>query len=392
MTMTLQDVPRSPDLRRSLALAVLVLAAFAIGTAEFVVMGLLPDMAADLSVSIPAAGMLVTGYALGVVLGGPPLAILTGRMADKRTLTLLVGVFVVGNIACALAPDYWSLLVARCITATVHGAFFGAALTVAGGLARPGREGRAIALVFSGVTLANVAGVPLGTMLGQWADWRAVFGVVALIGTVALVGIRLAVPRGVARPGVRMLGELSVLRDREVLRALAITVFGFGGVFTLFTYIAPILTERSGLAPEWVGPVLTLMGVGATCGLALAGWMADRSARRALLILLGALVVAFLGFALFMDTALAAVAGVFLIAVFGFGATAPLQSFAMQAAAAAPRLGGTFNQSAFNLGNAGGAALGGGLIGLGAGYGMVAVAAALVAAVAILLLMGAPRR
>lgn len=366
-----------------LPLIALAVSAFAIGTTEFVVMGLLPQMAQDLDVSIPSAGMLVSGYALGVVFGGPLLALATARLPRKAVLLVLMGVFVLGNLLCALAPDYTTLMAARVIAALAHGSFFGAGAVVAGHIAPPGKRAQAIALMFTGLTVANILGVPAGTWLGQALGWRATFWAVVGLGVVALIAIARNVPvlHDLAPP--RLGRELRVLREPQVLLALGMTVFGFGGVFTVFTYIAPILTDEAGVASHSVGAVLVLFGLGATLGTLLGGRLADWKLMRALTIALSVLCVFFLLFAAGMHLKPVAVAGVFLIGFIGFIGGPGLQTRSVQQAKDAPLLASTLNQSAFNLGNAGGAWIGASLLAHGAAYPVLGVAAAAVTAVGL---------
>lgn len=366
-----------------LPLIALAVSAFAIGTTEFVVMGLLPQMAQDLDVSIPSAGMLVSGYALGVVFGGPLLALATARLPRKAVLLVLMGVFVLGNLLCALAPDYTTLMAARVIAALAHGSFFGAGAVVAGHIAPPGKRAQAIALMFTGLTVANILGVPAATWLGQALGWRATFWAVVGLGVVALIAIARNVPvlHDLAPP--RLGRELRVLREPQVLLALGMTVFGFGGVFTVFTYIVPILTDEAGVASHSVGAVLVLFGLGATLGTLLGGRLADWKLMRALTIALSVLCVFFLLFAAGMHLKPVAVAGVFLIGFIGFIGGPGLQTRSVQQAKDAPLLASTLNQSAFNLGNAGGAWIGASLLAHGAAYPVLGVAAAAVTAVGL---------
>lgn len=366
--------------RMRLPLVALAVSAFAIGTTEFVVMGLLPQMAQDLDVSIPSAGMLVSGYALGVVFGGPLLAMATARLPRKAVLLVLMGVFVLGNLLCALAPNYPTLMAARVIAALAHGSFFGAGAVVAGHIAPPGKRAQAIALMFTGLTVANILGVPAGTWLGQALGWRATFWAVVALGAAALIAIARYVPvlHDLAPP--RLGRELRVLREPQVLLALGMTVFGFGGVFAVFTYIVPILTDEAGIASHSVGAVLVLFGLGATLGTLLGGRLADWKLMRALMIALSTLCVFFLLFAATMHLKPFAIAGVFLIGFIGFIGGPGLQARSVQQAKDAPLLASTLNQSAFNLGNAGGAWIGASLLANGAAYPWLGVAAAMVTA------------
>jgi DHA1 family inner membrane transport protein len=366
-----------------LPLFALAVAAFAIGTTEFVIMGLLPQVATDLGVTIPSAGLLVTGYALGVVFGGPVLALATVRLPRRTVLLVLMGLFVVGNALCALAPTYGLLMTARVIAALAHGSFFGAAAVVASNLAPPNGRAQAIALMFTGLTVANIVGVPLGTLLGQSLDWRATFWAVVLLGLAAIGAIARYVPDLRDQAAPRISQELAVLRQPQVLLALAMTVFGFGGIFTVFTYIVPILVDAAHLGTHAVRAVLMLFGVGATLGTLLGGRLADWRLMPALMVSLSVLIAFFLVFAVTLHIAACAIAGVLLIGLIGFSAGPGLQARSVQSATDAPLLASTLNQSAFNLGNAGGAWVGATLLSHGAGYPQLGVAAAVVTSVGL---------
>jgi len=235
-------------------LLALAISAFAIGTTEFVIMGLLPEVARDLSVSIPSAGLLVSGYALGVAVGAPLLAVVTSRMPRKLALQLLMGVFIVGNTLCAIASDYSVLMIARVVTSFAHGSFFGIGAVVAASLVPLEKRASAIALMFTGLTLANVLGVPFGTFVGQEFGWRAAFWIVSGFGVLSLAGVTALVPNRHDSGPASLGREVRVLKDPQVWTALAMTVLGFGGVFVVFTYIAPILEQVSGFSPRAVTP------------------------------------------------------------------------------------------------------------------------------------------
>ncbi len=347
--------------RLPLPILALALAAFAIGTTEFVIMGILPDVARDLGVSIPSAGLLVSGYALGVAVGAPLLATLTARWPPKATLVTLMVVFVAGNLMSALAPTYQALMIGRVVASFAHGSFFGLGAVVATGLVPPDRRAAAIALMFTGLTLANVLGVPLGTLIGQQFGWRATFWAVSGFGVIALAAVALLVPRA-APAGAGRQGGWSVLRRTQVLLALALTVFGFGGIFTAFTYITPMLQELAGFTPGAVSAILFLFGVGLTLGNTLGGRLADWRPKESMLgILIAlALVEALLSVTIAYPTA--AVLTVFVWGVAAFATVPGLQMRVVDQARESPTLASTLNIAAFNLGNAGGAWLGGRLI------------------------------
>jgi DHA1 family inner membrane transport protein len=341
------------------ALLALALGAFGIGTTEFVIVGLLPEVARDLSVPIPSAGMLVTGYALGVVVGAPLMTAAGARLPRKTMLTLLMGIFIVGNLLCALAPTYELLMAGRLVAALTHGAFFGIGSVVAANLVPPDRKASAIALMFIGLTVANVLGVPLGTVLGQHFGWRSTFWAVTALGVVGLAAVAALVPPQPKEQAGGLRGELAVFRRPQVWLALAMTTLGFGGVFASFTYIAPMMTEVAGFSAGAVAWLLVLFGVGLCVGNVLGGKAADKAVMRSLYVILGALALVLLVFVQTARAPLPAAITVFFFGVVGFATVPPLQTRVMQKAEGAPALASAANIAAFNLGNAIGAWLGG---------------------------------
>ncbi|MDX8525177.1 MFS transporter [Mesorhizobium sp. MSK_1335] len=365
-----------------LALYALTAGAFGIGVTEFVIMGLLLDVSADLGVSISAAGLLISGYALGVVVGAPLLGALTGRLPRKTLLLALMVVFTIGNLACALAPDYWTLMAARVLTAFAHASFFGVGSVVATGLVAPNRKASAIALMFTGLTVANILGVPFGTWLGQAYGWRSTFLAVTLVGVVAFAVIALLVPRdepAAVDVEANSEGTLAVLGRRPVLLGLLTTVLSWVGVFAAFTYLAPILTRVSGFSEASVSPILLVFGGGLVAGNLLGGRLADR---HLVPTVVGTLVA--LSAVLFVMTAaihqpIAAIVAVGLLGAAAFATVAPLQMWVLEKAEGAGQgLASSFNIAAFNLGNAIGAWLGGFVIDHGPGLGAVTFVAGLV--------------
>ena len=341
----------------SLGLYALTLGAFAIGTTEFVPVGLLPEIAQDLHVSIPAAGFLVTGYALGVAIGGPAFTLALSRVNRKTVLMLMLLFFIAGNGIAAIANNYGVLLLARIITAFNHGTFFGVGAVVAGSLVPKERSASAIATMFLGLTVAMVMGVPFGAFVGQRFGWHAPFAFIALIGVLALLGVWLLVP-SIPSQRPRLVTELRTLASGPVVLSLITTLLGFGGVFVLFTYISPLLRQVSGFSPPAVAAILVLFGVGTLAGNIAAGKAADRSLRKTLLTTIGglALVLALSSF-MWPDRPLAVIA-TFAIGFFGFATATPLQLLVIRTATNAPNLASSANISAFNIGNALGAALG----------------------------------
>ena len=351
-----------------LALLALAIGAFGIGTTEFVIMGLLPGVAAEYGVTIPTAGLLVTGYALGVVLGAPLMTVLGTRVSRKRMLMLLMGLFVAGNVLSALAPTFEVMLAGRVLASLAHGAFFGIGSVVAANLVAPEKKAGAIAMMFTGLTVANVVGVPLGTFIGQSAGWRATFLVVAGLGVVGLAGIAKLVPEQPRTEGVRLRHELAAFRDVQVLLAMAMTVLGFGGVFAAITYITPMMTETAGFADSSVTWLLVLFGVGMVAGNLVGGKFADRHLMPMLYVSLGALSVVLALFTLTAHHKAAAAVTIALIGALGFATVPPLQKRVLDQASAAPTLASAVNIGAFNLGNALAAWLGGIVISAGFGY------------------------
>lgn len=342
-----------------LPLIALALAAFAIGTTEFVIVGLLPSVAADTGTSVSQAGLLVTGYALGVAVGAPPLAVLTAKASPYKALSSLMLLFIVGNAMCALAPGYGWLMAGRIVTSLTHGSFFGLGATVASALVPPHRRSAAIALMFSGLTLANVLGVPFGAWIGQHAGWRASFWAVSGLGLLALGALLALVPKALRLPARSTgAGGGGLLRRPRLLGALGLTALGFGGIFATLTFLSPLLQSASGFTPSQVNGLLVLFGLGLTLGNILGGWAADRWPKRSMFAILAALtcIELALHFALRAPALVVACLVSWGMAAF---ATAPgLQSRVLSEASDAPALGSTLNIAAFNLGNAGAAWLG----------------------------------
>ncbi|MER7396402.1 MFS transporter [Streptomyces sp. NPDC000151] len=342
-----------------LALLALAISAFGIGTTEFVMMGLLPNVANDLGTSVPTAGYLVSAYALGVVIGAPLLTALGSRIPRKRMLLLMMAVFTAGNLASALAPNFGMLIAGRLLAGLPHGAFFGVGAVVAARLVKEGRQARAVATMFLGLTIANIVGVPAATLLGQHLGWRATFLVVAAIGLVAMASLAKLVPY-VPRDeqnGVRQ--EIRALGNRQVLLGLLTAVFGFAGVFAVYSYLASMMTKVTGFTESTVPVVLALFGIGMTLGALAAGPLTDRALRPTLYGSLGALAVTLVVFDFTVHVKWAALVTVVVLGAVGFMTTTPLQMLVMRKAEHAPTLASASNHSAFNLANAGGAWLGG---------------------------------
>lgn len=366
-------------------LLALAAASFAIGTTEFVIMGLLPEVAESFAVSVPQAGLLVSGYALGVAVGAPIVAIATARLPRKTALLILMAVFLVGNLGCALAPSYALLMLARIITAFAHGAFFGIGAVVATSLVPRHQRTQAVALMFTGLTLANVLGVPFGTALGQVMGWRSTFFAVVGIGVIAAAAIAASVPSGIPGSLGGLAGEFRSLRRWEVLRPMLVSILASISLFTVFTYITPLLRTLSGLTPEEVTWALLVFGIGLTLGNLAGGKLADTRLAATIVGGFAGLVAVMVLFAFTSHAAWPAVLTLPLWGALVFALVSPLQIWVVEAASDAPNLASTLNQGAFNLGNAAGAALGGAALTLGLGYAALPWIGAAVAALALAL-------
>ena len=358
----------------------LALGTFAVGTTEFIMMGLLPNVAADLSATIPVAGLLVTGYALGVVIGAPIMTLGTAHIDRKTLLVGLMSLFVIGNLMSALAPNYSVMLAGRIVSSFMHGAFFGVGSVVGSHLVPKEKQARAIALMFSGLALSNIIGVPLGTAIGQYLSWRVSFGLVSLLGLISGVFLFFALKPQAPDPVGAVSKELSVLKRSGVWLALCTTTFGFGGVFVVWTYIAPILREATGLSPNAMTAVLFIYGIGLTLGNHVMGRMSDKSLSLSIYGSLGALVMLMALFAFAMTNVWTTSITIFLLGFAAFGTIPPLQIGIMKAAEGAPNLASALNIAAFNLGNAGGAWMGSRLIDNQFSYPSLALTGALISA------------
>jgi len=349
-----------------IALLALTAGAFGIGTTEFVIMGLLLQVSTDLHVSIATAGLLISGYALSVAVGAPVLTIASRSLPRKTVLLALMVIFTLGNLACALAPGYGWLMAARVITALAHGTFFGVGSVVATSLVPRERRASAIAIMFTGLTAATLLGVPAGAWLGAQFGWRATFWAVTLIGAVAFAVIAAFVPGeragddGAATAPAALRDELAVLARPQVLRGLALTVLGFAGVFTVFTYIQPLLLRVTGVSQNAVSPILLVLGAGLAVGNLLGGRLADRAPMRALLATLAALAFVFAAMHWMIVAPWSAVLFVALLGIAAFATVAPMQLHVLEkASGAGQNLASSLNIAAFNLGNALGAWAGG---------------------------------
>jgi DHA1 family inner membrane transport protein len=368
-------------------LLALAIGAFGIGVTEFAPMGMLPAIATDLGVSIPSAGLLVSAYAMGVLIGAPVMTLTTARVPRRTLLIALMGIFTAGNLLSALADSYTTLLLARVLTSFNHGAFFGVGAVVAASVVAPEKRAGAVAGMFLGLTIATIGGVPLATWVGETIGWRTAFFGIAGLGAFAMLSLRLALPDLPGAQSGNMLAEVKVLGRAAVLKALGLTVLGSSAMFTVFTYIAPILREEAHASTGFVTGMLVLFGIGMTIGNIWSGRAADRAPERTLIIGLGLLTAVLLVFAETMRWPLPAAAAILVWGFASFAIVPPLQMRVMEAAGDAPNLASAMNIGAFNLGNAIGAALGGFVISHRLGYPAVALAGAAMAGSALLLVL-----
>jgi DHA1 family inner membrane transport protein len=353
-----------------IAIYALSLAAFAIGTAEFVISGILPDLAADFAVSIPTAGLLVTAYAAAVAIGGPILAVLTARLPRKPMIVALLIVFVFGQALCALAPSYGWLMAARVFVAASHGLFYGIASVAAADLVPANKRGTALALFLGGITVANVLGVPAGTAIGNAFGWRWAFWAVGACGLIATIGVAWLLPQGHARhaEGVSVRAELRALAHQQVYLSYAVIFFIMVGALAFATYQVPVLMGVTGVPQALTPAYLVTSGIGTIIGIYCGGRLADWRLMPSLIgiILIQVLLAGVMLFA--MHQAIAMAVSMFLSGALGFAFNSPVQSRILNAASAAPNLAATLVSSAFNIGIGLGAYVGALWIDHGLGY------------------------
>ena len=370
------NTPLSPA-RTRLALLALALGGFGIGATEFVAMGLLPNLAEDLLPDLYAsrpedalgqAGMLISAYALGVVVGAPTIAAAAARFPRKKLLLVLLGVIVVATLASAALPSFGLVLAARFVSGLPHGAYFGIASLVAASLMGPGQRGRGIAFVLSGLTISNVIGVPSITFLGQATNWRVAYIAVAAIFALTFVAVALVVPNQGGDPAATMKRELRAFTRSQVWFALAIGAIGFGGFFSVYTYIAPVVTEVAGQQEGFVPIALVVIGVGMTVGNLLGGRLADRHVMRTLFGCFAVFLVALVGFALTAGSVVGLLVFAFLVALGASALSPAIQTRLMDVAGDSQTMAAAVNHSSLNLGNSLGAYLGGVTIAAGLGY------------------------
>jgi DHA1 family inner membrane transport protein len=359
------------------ALLALALGGFGIGATEFVAMGLLPEMAADLlpalsarnpDAAIATSGWLITAYALGVVVGAPAFAVLSVRMSRSRLLLALVGIIIVGTVASALLPSFGLVLLARFVAALPHGAFFGAAALVAGRLMGPGNQAKGISFVLSGLTVANVVGVPLVTRLGQVEGWRIAYLAIAGVFVMTFVAIWFAVPHERAEPDASVRAELRVFRLPQLWMMMGVAAIGFGGFFAVYSYIAEVVRQEAGLPTSYVPWVLAAIGVGMTLGNLLGGWAADKNLRRTLLVTFPFFIASIAAFALTAQWPVALFGCAFAVGLTNMALIPGVQARLIAVSQDAKMLGAALVHSGLNIANSLGAALGGVVIAAGLGY------------------------
>ena len=368
-------------------LLALAIGAFGIGTTEFSPMGLLPVIAQGVDVSIPAAGMLISAYAIGVMVGAPLMTLLLSHRARRNALVFLMAIFTLGNVLSALSPDYTTLMLSRIITSLNHGAFFGLGCVVAASVVAKEKQASAVATMFMGLTIANIGGVPAATWLGGAIGWRMSFLATAGLGVIAMVSLYFSLPKGSVgeRPDVRK--ELAVLMRPQVVSALLTTVLGAGAMFTLYTYISPVLHRITDATPAFITAMLVLVGVGFSIGNYLGGKLADRSVTATLKGFLLLLIVIMVAIPWLARSEIGAAISMVIWGAATFAVVPPLQMRVMRVAHEAPGLSSSVNIGAFNLGNALGAAAGGAVISGGLGYTVVPVTGAIIAGIALLLVL-----
>lgn len=368
-------------------LLALAVGAFAIGTTEFSPMGFLPEIARDLEISIPRAGMLISAYALGVMLGAPLMTLWLSRYSKRKSLILLMAIFTIGNILATLAPNYLGLMGARIITSLNHGAFFGIGSVVAASVVPKDKQASAVAMMFMGLTIANIGGVPLATWIGQHIGWRMAFLGISLLGVLTMFSLWKALPEGQSSQKLDVRQELQVLTRLPVVLALLTTVMSAGAMFALYTYIAPSLQSFTQASPVLITLMLVLIGVGFSIGNHLGGKFADLSLNKTLIGFLILLMLMMLLFPILASTALGAGLALIIWGAAAFAVVPPLQMRVMSVAYDAPGLASSVNIGAFNLGNALGAIAGASVLNLGLSYSAVSFTGAGLSAVALLLVV-----
>ncbi|SUM78403.1 sugar transport protein [Staphylococcus saprophyticus] len=342
-----------------IAIWMLAIGAFAIGMTEFVIMGLLPNIARDFDVTVSQAGQLITGYALGVAIGGPIIVMLTIKWNRKYLLIVLMGIFIIGNLTASFSPNYGFMMTSRIITSLAHGSFFGIGSILAASMVRPEKRASAMALMFMGLSMSNILGVPFGTLIGQNFGWPMTFIIISIIGALALIGIIIFVPMQRETIKSSILNELQILKEKRLWLTLAVTLFGFSSVFAYFTYISTVLIDVSNVQENLISYLLIIFGIGVTLGNVVGGKLADWNLNKALKIIFIVFILYFILLYFVQMNSILMVAGIFFFGLIGFSMSPSLQFKSTLISQDAPTLASTLNQSAFNLGNALGAFIGG---------------------------------
>lgn len=341
-----------------IAIWMLAIGAFAIGMTEFVIMGLLPNIARDFDVTVSQAGQLITGYALGVAIGGPIIVMLTIKWNRKYLLIVLMGIFIIGNLTASFSPNYGFMMTSRIITSLAHGSFFGIGSILAASMVRPEKRASAMALMFMGLSMSNILGVPFGTLIGQNFGWPMTFIIISIIGALALIGIIIFVPMQRETIKSSVLNELQILKEKRLWLTLAVTLFGFSSVFAYFTYISTVLIDVSNVQENLISYLLIIFGIGVTLGNVVGGKLADWNLNKALKIIFIVFILYFILLYFVQMNSILMVAGIFFFGLIGFSMSPSLQFKSTLISQDAPTLASTLNQSAFNLGNALGAFIG----------------------------------
>lgn len=342
-----------------IAIWMLAIGAFAIGMTEFVIMGLLPNIARDFDVTVSQAGQLITGYALGVAIGGPIIVMLTIKWNRKYLLIVLMGIFIIGNLTASFSPNYGFMMTSRIITSLAHGSFFGIGSILAASMVRPEKRASAMALMFMGLSMSNILGVPFGTLIGQNFGWPMTFIIISIIGALALIGIIIFVPMQRETIKSSVLNELQILKEKRLWLTLAVTLFGYSSVFAYFTYISTVLIDVSNVQENLISYLLIIFGIGVTLGNVVGGKLADWNLNKALKIIFIVFILYFILLYFVQMNSILMVAGIFFFGLIGFSMSPSLQFKSTLISQDAPTLASTLNQSAFNLGNALGAFIGG---------------------------------
>ncbi|BBU95959.1 MFS transporter [Providencia rettgeri] len=374
-------------MRINTALLALAIGAFAIGATEFSPMGMLPYIADNIQESIPSVGVIVVIYALGVMVGAPIMTLLLANRRPKSALVFLMLIFTVGNLLSAMSPDLVTLSLSRFVTSLNHGAFFGLGAIVAASVVPAGKQASAIAAMFMGLTIANIGGVPLMTKLTQVVGWRQAFYFISALGVLTIISLILALPNHLMGTKVNVKNELRILRRPQVLLGMLSTVLGASAMFTLYTYITPMLMNFIQASDQMITMMLVIIGVGFTIGNYIGGLFADKS-------LFGTLIIFFIMLALSMAifpfiavNEFGAGVGLMIWSIFSFGIVPPIQMLVMNAATGAQALASSVNIGAFNLGNAIGAAIGGIVLSYGYSYSMISFMGAIVGVLGILVIL-----